>query len=86
MIHKNRTNSFQSKILTLQQLNSGHIMPALNNLFKFFKDWSMPIAILIGIAFPKALNHLNVLIPYMIFIMLVLTFSNVKISNLRIQK
>lgn len=86
MIHKNRTNSFQSKILTLQQLNRGHIMPALNNLFKFFKDWSMPIAILIGIAFPKALNHLNVLIPYMIFIMFVLTFSNVKISNLRIQK
>jgi bile acid:Na+ symporter, BASS family len=61
-------------------------MPLLNPLLKFFKDWSMPFAMVFGIIFHRFMNDLSMLIPYMIFFMLLLTFAKLTPSKLHFNK
>lgn len=61
-------------------------MLQLKPLLKFFKDWSMPLAMVVGIVFHRFMNELSILIPYMIFFMLLLTFAKLTPSKLRFNK
>lgn len=47
----------------------------MNTIITFVKNWTLPLGIVLGfIGFP-VLWHLNFLVPYLIFTMLLLTFS-----------
>ena len=58
----------------------------MKSILSFLKDWSMPVAMIVGIVFYHALSALTVLIPYLIFIMLLLTFAKLAPSKLRVGK
>lgn len=51
--------------------------------FRFIKDWTLPLAMITGILFHDFFTDLSVLIPSMIFIMLLLTFSKLKARKVR---
>jgi len=55
-------------------------------LLKFLKNWSLPLAMLIGIVFYRFFDHLSVIIPYLIFIMLLLTFAKLTPRKVRFSK
>ena len=55
----------------------------MNTIITFVKNWTLPLGIVLGfIGFP-VLWHLNFLVPYLIFTMLLLTFSKIPLSNLK---
>lgn len=62
------------------------VMSALHSITKFAKDWSMPLAMIAGVLFHRFVNALSFLIPYMIFTMLLLTFSRLKPSSLKFNR
>jgi BASS family bile acid:Na+ symporter len=47
----------------------------LKRILKFLKDWSMPVAMITGALFHDFFDKLAVTTPYLIFFMLLLTFS-----------
>lgn len=53
---------------------------------KFIRQWRLPIAMCLGIAAAPWTLHLGGLMPPLIFMMLLFTFSNIEIKDLRIQK
>jgi len=55
----------------------------MKSLLKFLKDWSLPLAMLTGIVFYRFFNHLSVVIPYLIFAMLLLTFAKLTPRKVR---
>jgi bile acid:Na+ symporter, BASS family len=61
-------------------------MPILQPFFRFAKDWSMPLAMIGGIVFHRLLNNLSFLIPYLIFFMLLLTFTRLTPSKLKFSR
>ena len=50
------------------------------------KPWMLPIAMVGGIVFHNAMDYLSVLSPYLIFIMLLITYCKVKPSEFRITR
>lgn len=54
-------------------------------MLKFLKDWTLPIAMLIGVIGYPLIMCLSFLTPYLIFTMLLLTFCKVSPSNLKIK-
>lgn len=53
-------------------------------VFHFIKNWTLPLAMITGTLFHGFFTELSVLIPSMIFIMLLLTFSKLKARKVRI--
>ncbi len=52
-------------------------------MYKFFKDWTLPIAMLVGcLAYPFFIK-LYFITPFLIFTMLLLTFCKIAVSELR---
>lgn len=54
-------------------------------MIQFIKNWTLPIAMLVGAAGYRFIGALSFLSPILIFIMLLLTFSKVSIKELRLQ-
>lgn len=52
-------------------------------MLKFLKDWTLPVAMGIGIIGYPLFVHLGFLTPALIFVMLLLTFSKISLSDLR---
>lgn len=55
----------------------------MKSILKFVKDWSLPLAMLTGIAFYRFFDRLSVIIPYLIFAMLLLTFAKLTPRKVR---
>ncbi|HXK75877.1 MAG TPA: transporter [Bacteroidaceae bacterium] len=55
-------------------------------MLKFIRQWRLPIAMVIGLLGARWTLHLGGLMPPLIFMMLLFTFSNIEIKDLRIQK
>ncbi len=54
----------------------------MKTIFAFAKNWTLPLAILIGaLGFPF-LRHLSFLVPYFIFVIMLLTFCKIQLANL----
>ena len=49
----------------------------------FLKNWTLPIAMLIGALGYKVMDYLSFITPYLIFTMLLLTFSKISLRDLR---
>ena len=49
----------------------------------FLKNWTLPIAMLVGALGYKVMDYLSFITPYLIFTMLLLTFSKISLSDLR---
>jgi BASS family bile acid:Na+ symporter len=52
-------------------------------MIKFIKNWTLPIAMLIGAAGYPVFIHLRFLMPYLLFMVLFITFSKVSFKDLR---
>ncbi len=52
-------------------------------MLKKFKSYSMPIAMTLGILLHQYIGQLAVVIPYLLFVMLLLTYSKLSLRNLR---
>lgn len=48
------------------------------------RSWSLPVAMVLGILFHRAIDHVAFLPPYLIFAMLAITFTRVSIREIRI--
>ena len=49
----------------------------------FLKNWTLPIAMLVGALGYKVMGYLSFITPYLIFTMLLLTFSKISLRDLR---
>ena len=54
-------------------------------MLQFLKDWTLPIAMLVGVILYPLIISLSFLTPYLIFVMLLLTFCKVSPKELRIK-
>ncbi len=55
----------------------------MKTVIAFVRNWTLPLGIIFGaIGFP-VLRHLGFLVPYLIFTMLLLTFSKIPLSSLK---
>ena len=52
-------------------------------MLKTIKSYMMPIAMTLGVIFHNQVGVLSFLIPYLIFIMLLFTYSKLSLSGLR---
>lgn len=52
-------------------------------LLKFLKNWSLPLSMLLGGIFFRFFDRLSVTIPYLIFVMLLLTFAKLTPRKVR---
>ena len=57
----------------------------MNVVLKFLKDWTLPIAIVLGVIGYKWFSNLSVLPPYMIFLLLLLTFSQFSFTVMQLR-
>jgi len=55
-------------------------------MLKIIKPYMMPIAITVGSIFYKFFDRLSFLTPYLIFVMLFLTYCNLKMTDIRFSK
>jgi len=55
-------------------------------MIKKIKPYMMPIAITVGAIFYKNFDKLSFLTPYLIFVMLFLTYCNLKMNDIRLSK
>ena len=55
----------------------------MNAIITFIKNWTLPLGIVLGVIGFPVLWHLDFLVPYLIFTMLLLTFSKIPLSNLK---
>lgn len=53
---------------------------------KFLKTWMLPISMMGGIIFHDWIHYLSFLTPYLIFIMLTITYTRIRSSELRITR
>lgn len=58
----------------------------MRNMLKFLKDWTLPVAMLVGIIGYPFFLKIAFIIPYLIFFMLLLTFSKVPVEKLELKK
>lgn len=54
-------------------------------MIKFLKDWTLPIAMLVGIIGYPLFLAIEFTVPYLIFFMLLLTFSKVPLDKIKIK-
>jgi len=54
-------------------------------MLRFVKDWTLPVAMFLGILGHSLFSQLTFLTPYLIFAMLLLTFSNIPPAEMRIR-
>jgi Predicted Na+-dependent transporter len=52
-------------------------------MIRFLKDWTLPVAMCVGILGYHLFIRLGFLTPYLIFVMLFLTFSKISLSDLK---
>lgn len=52
-------------------------------MLKFIKDWILPIAMITGALTYKWVSHLSFLTPYLLFLMLLLTFCKISFKDIR---
>lgn len=52
-------------------------------MWKFIKDWILPIAMITGTLTYKWVSHLSFLTPYFLFVMLLLTFCKISFKDIR---
>jgi len=52
-------------------------------MIKFFKNWTLPIAMITGALAYPLLIHIRFLMPYLLFLILLITFSKVSFKDLR---
>ncbi len=57
-----------------------------SNFRQLIKPWMLPIAMLIGMVFHSAIESVQFLAPYLIFIMLLITFCKVDPKHMRFDK
>jgi bile acid:Na+ symporter, BASS family len=55
----------------------------MKKILLFIKNWSLPLAMLTGIAFYRFFDQLSFLTPYLIFVMLLLTFARLTPRKVR---
>jgi len=55
-------------------------------MVKKIKPYMMPIAITVGAIFYKFFDTLSFLTPYLIFVMLFLTYCNLKLNQMRLSR
>ena len=55
-------------------------------MLKFFKDWMLPIAMLAGALTYPWVSRLAFLTPYLIFAMLLFTFSKIEPGDIRLRR
>lgn len=55
----------------------------MRRVLKFIKDWTLPIAMITGVIFYKFFDKIAWLSPYLIFLMLLLTFSKLSPRKVR---
>lgn len=55
-------------------------------LLRLLKNWTLPLAMLIGFLGYNYLIHISFITPYLIFMMLFLTFSKIELSELKVNK
>ena len=52
-------------------------------MLKFIKDWILPIAMITGALTYKWVSHLSFLMPYLLFVMLLLTFCKISFKDIK---
>ena len=52
-------------------------------MLKFVKDWMLPIAMITGALTYKWVSHLSFLMPYLLFVMLLLTFCKISFKDIK---
>jgi BASS family bile acid:Na+ symporter len=52
-------------------------------ILKFIKDWALLVAMVIGVLTYEWVSYLSFLIPYLLFIMLLLTFCKISFKDIR---
>jgi BASS family bile acid:Na+ symporter len=57
-----------------------------NSMLKILKGYMMPIAMILGVLFYPFFGALNFLTPYLIFLMLFLTYSKLKFSEIKFSR
>jgi BASS family bile acid:Na+ symporter len=55
-------------------------------MLKFIKDWAIPIAMITGALTYRWVSHLSFLTPYLLFIMLLLTFCKISFKDIRFHR
>jgi BASS family bile acid:Na+ symporter len=55
-------------------------------MFKKIKPYMMPISMTVGAVFYKLFGQLSFLTPYLIFVMLFLTYCNLKLNDIRLSR
>lgn len=64
-------------MLTLQKIQ--------NLMLKFFKNWTLPIAMITGACAYPLLIHIRFLMPYLLFLILLITFTKVSFKDIKIE-
>ena len=62
----------------------GHSLKMLSSAIRILKNWTLPIAMVAGGVGYPFFQHFSFLLPYLIFVMLTVTFCKVTQANLRI--
>ena len=52
-------------------------------MLKFIKDWALPIAMITGALTYKWVSHLSFIMPYLLFVMLLLTFCKISFKEIK---
>ena len=52
-------------------------------MLKFIKDWALPIAMITGALTYKWISHLSFTMPYLLFVMLLLTFCKISLKDIK---
>ena len=52
-------------------------------MLKFIKDWALPIAMITGALTLKWVSHLSFIMPYLLFVMLLVTFCKISIKDIK---
>lgn len=55
-------------------------------ILKFIKDWTLPLAMITGVLFHDLFDKLSGVTPYLVFLMLLLTFSKLSPRKIRLSK
>lgn len=58
----------------------------MKRLLAFCDEWMLPLAMLIGVVFYQAVSRMAFLTPYLIFMMLFVTFSKIPLSQMKFKR
>lgn len=57
----------------------------MNKILRFLNSWMLPLAMLTGAVLYKFISHVAFLTPYLIFLMLFVTFSKIPFSQMKVR-